>query len=67
MQKAEAGNVITFSGLTEDQFTTALIEVKARAMGHGFGNNENMGFYIELMPEGRTPDNLAAIEQIVTA
>lgn len=65
MHKAKNGDVIVYSGLTEDQWTAAIVEAKARAMGHGYGVNEERGHYFELFPEGRSAKNLAAIESLL--
>lgn len=62
MQKTETGNVVIYSDLTEDQYTAGLLVVRSFGMGHGFGQNEERGFYIEVMPEGRTPERIEAVE-----
>lgn len=62
MKKEQAGDVIVLSELTDEQWITAQAEARARNMGHGFGQNKERGFYVELMPENRTEENLAALE-----
>jgi hypothetical protein len=65
VNKIEADPVIIYTDIDEESWTQALIEIKARAMGNGYGWSRDRGFYIELMPEGRTPENVERIEAIL--
>lgn len=65
MDHTTNGDVELYTQIPEDTWAEALIEIRSRAMGHGFGQNTERGFYIELMPEGRTPANLAAVQEIL--
>lgn len=49
--------------LSPEEFTEGLAFASANSMGHEYGvRSDELGTYIELMPENRTDENIAGFE-----